>query len=82
MTKTVHRIAEKARLLSDMERLELIEALFSQMTGIAADENDPSADMKAELDGRLAHMDAHPEDSVPVEMAVAHVKEHLRRKRG
>jgi putative addiction module component (TIGR02574 family) len=67
MTARVKQLMDQAMALTDAERVTLLLELISRTTPQKLDHEILTPEFKAELERRLAHMDAHPEDSKPME---------------
>jgi len=82
MTKAVEELLKAASLLSEEEQDELITALLQLHEPIKSDEELLTPELKAELDRRIAHMDAHPEEDIPLDEALRILRSKLPRKAG
>lgn len=67
MTPSVKQLVDQAMALTDAERVTLLLELISRATPQKLDHEILTPQFKAELERRLAYMDAHPEDSKPME---------------
>lgn len=77
MANDVREIADLALALDDAQRLEVLLKLMASFTGVQDDDAVLSDDLKAELDRRIAHLDANPDDGKPLAEALRQASERL-----
>jgi putative addiction module component (TIGR02574 family) len=69
MTKGLKDVLAAARQLSDEEQNELVRQLLELDESMLSDDELLTDELKAELDRRVAHSEAHPETLIPLEEA-------------
>jgi putative addiction module component (TIGR02574 family) len=82
MAQTVAEILEQADALSDADRAELLLELMLRMAPVKSDQELLTPELKAELNRRLARMDAHPEESTPMEVVHERLRAEMRARLG
>jgi len=77
MTEPVQTLLDKALALDEDQRVELLLAIMDSISGTTDDEALLTDELKANLDQRLKHLDANPNDGLPLKESTAKAHQRL-----